>query len=230
MLKDETPHPAIESLRQVPYFAELDEETLEDVARAAVRREYDAGEIVFCEGESCVGLHFVEKGWLKIVRLSPDGREQSLRIVGAGELFGEMGVFSCGRNPATVIALEKTVLWVIRQDAMYRLLEQRPQMAWSILQSVAKRVTELINLIEDLSLRTVEARLARYILYYAEGGRLRRQRWATQAEMAARLGTVLHVLNRALHTLEAEGLIAVDRQEIRILDMEGLRAKAKLYE
>ncbi len=226
----EDAHLAIQTLRRVPYFADLDDETLEEVARIAVRREYEAGEVVFCEGESCTGLHLVEKGWLKIVKLSPEGREQSLRIVGPGELFGEMGVFSCGLNPATVIALDRTVLWVICREAMHRLLEAHPRMAWSILQSVARRVTELVGLIEDLSLRTVEARLARYILRYAEGDRLRRQRWATQAEMAARLGTVLHVLNRALHTLEAEGLIAVDRQEIRILDAEGLRAKARLYE
>ncbi len=230
MPKDASHHPALESLRRVPYFTELDEATLEAIARAAVRREYEAGEVVFCEGESCAGLHLVEEGWLKIVKLSPEGREQSLRIVGPGELFGEMGVFSCGLNPATVIALERASIWVIRQQTMYRLLEEHPRMARSILQSVAQRVTELVGLIEDLSLRTVEARLARYILRYAEGGRLRRQRWATQAEMAARLGTVLHVLNRALHTLESEGLIAVDRQEIRILDADGLRTKAMLYE
>ncbi len=230
MPRGANPQPALASLRRVPYFAELDEETLEEIARAAVRREYEAGEVVFCEGESCAGLHLVERGWLKIVKLSPEGREQSLRIVGPGELFGEMGVFACGLNPATVIALERAAIWIISQQAMYRLLEEHPRLAWSILQSVARRVTELVGLIEDLSLRTVEARLARYLLRYAEEGRLRRQRWATQAEMAARLGTVLHVLNRALHTLEAEGLIAVDRQEIRILDTERLRAKAMLYE
>jgi len=79
--------------------------------------------------------------------------------------------------------------------------------------------------VEDLSLRTVEARLARFLLEQATGGVLRRQRWATQAEMAARLGTVPDELNRALRSLAEEGLIQVKRHQIQILDRQGLEAK-----
>jgi CRP/FNR family transcriptional regulator len=91
-------------------------------------------------------------------------------------------------------------------------------------------VLYLVSLIEDLSLRTVEARLARHLLERASAGKLRRHRWATQAEMAARLGTVLEVLNRALQGLVAEGLIEVERHQIRIVDRGGLKARAMLDE
>lgn len=86
----------------------------------------------------------------------------------------------------------------------------------------------LASLAEDLSLRTVEARLARLLLERADEGTVRRRRWATQAEMAARLGTVLDVLNRALQQLANEGLIEVERHRIRIVDRDGLKAKAMM--
>jgi CRP-like cAMP-binding protein len=90
-------------------------------------------------------------------------------------------------------------------------------------------VVHLVSMVEDLSLRSVEARLARYLIEQAETATtVHRQRWATQSEMAARLGTVLDVLNRALNRLADEGLIRVERHQIHILDMDALREKAML--
>ena len=81
---------------------------------------------------------------------------------------------------------------------------------------------------EDLSLRSVTARLARLLAENAREDIVPRRRWATQTEMANRLGTVPDVLNRALRTLVAEGLIEVDRQKIRICDRAGLERRASL--
>ena len=219
-----------ETLSVVPYFAELDQATLETIAKAAMRRDYEPGQAIFWDGEPCAGLCIVQEGWLKVIKLSADGREQVLRVVGAGETFGEMGVFAGGPNPATAVALEPATVWIIQRDAMLRLLERRPGIARHILQNIAEHVLHLVTMVEDLSLRTVEARLARHLLARATEGTLHRRRWATQAEMAARLGTVLEVLNRALHGLAAEGLIEVERHQIRIVDREGLETKAMLNE
>jgi len=80
-------------------------------------------------------------------------------------------------------------------------------------------------LVADLSLHTVTARLARLLLEQAEGDVLHRHSWATQAEMAARLGTVPDVLSRALRGLVEAGLIQVQRHQIQILDRQGLAAQ-----
>lgn len=222
------PHPASAALSLVPYFSDLDAPTLEALGRLAVRREYEAEQVVLLEGEPCAGLLVVEAGWLKAVRMSPEGREQALRFVGPGEVVNEIGVFAPTRNPATVVALEPAAAWLIHRDTMLRLLEGHPRLARRVVQSLAQRVLHLVSLVEDISLRTVEARLARLLLEGAEGQTLHRRRWATQAEMAARLGTVLDVLNRALNELVREGLIEVKRHQIRILDPEGLKAKAMI--
>jgi CRP/FNR family transcriptional regulator len=167
---------------------------------------------------------------LKAVKISAQGREQVLRFIGPGEAFNEIGVFAGTRNPATVIALEPATVRVIHCDVMRSLLADYPDISSAAIQNLARRVYHLVSLVEDLSLRTVEARLARNLLEQSEASTVRRERWATQAEMASRLGTVLDVLNRALHSLANEGLIEVERHRIRILDREGLKKRAMLEE
>ena len=219
---------ATRALSAVPYFAEADAATLQAVAQAAISRRYGAGEMVFLEGEPCGGLYVVQEGWLKSVKMSPAGREQIVRFVGPGETFNELGVLAGTPNHVTVIALERCAVWIIRRDALLALLESDRHLASIITQNLAHRALHLMSLVEDLSLRTVEARLARLLVQQAEEATLHRRPWATQAEMAARLGTVPDVLNRALRKLADEGLIRVARHQIQILDPEALEARAML--
>jgi len=221
-------HPATDLFASIAYLQSLDTATLQIVARSAIRRAYEPGQVVFLEGEPSGGLCVVQAGWLKAVRIGPDGREQILNFLGPGEVFNAVGVFSRDSNPASVIALERSTIWIIQRETMRRLLDDHPRLAHAIIHDLAERVFHLIRLVEDLSLRSVEARLARLLLEQAQSGILPRQRWATQAEMAARLGTVPDVVNRALRTLTQEGLLAVERHQIRILDKEGLERKAGL--
>ena len=69
-------------------------------------------------------------------------------------------------------------------------------------------------------------RLARLILSQAEGDVLHRPRWYTQAELAAQLGTVTDVVQRALSSLAVDGLITVERNRILIQNRAGLEVLA----
>ena len=150
-----------------------------------------------------------------------------LRLIGPGEVFNEIGVFANRPNPATAITLEPTGIWLIEQRAVRQVLESHPLMAIQVMERMADRIGDLVMLVTDLSLRTVEERLARLLLQ-TQGDVLVRQPWATQAELAARLGTVPDVLSRALRSLADAGLIEVERQQIRLLDRAGLEARAML--
>lgn len=226
MPKADTRSAAIKALTAIPYFAKLDPQVLHMIARAAARRAYEPSEVVFLEGEPCAGLFVAESGWLKSLKMSPKGREQILRLVGAGEAFNEISVLLSSPNLVTVVALERSVVWVIQCDTFLQLLDQYPPLARIITQNLAKRVLNLLSLVEDLSLRPVEARLARLLLEQSANSKVQRHRWATQAEMASRLGTVPDVLNRALRSLVEQELIAVERHQIKILDRKGLEAKS----
>lgn len=217
---------ALQVLSSIPYFAQLDPATLEAVTRAAIQRSFDAGQVVFLEGEPCSGLYVVQEGWLRSVKISPTGREQVIRFVGPEEMFNEIGVFAGGVNQVTVEALEATALWIIPRETLLGLMDTHPSLCRLITQNLAQRVLHLISLVEDLSLRTVEGRLARVLLEQSRGDLVSRQRWSTQAEMASRLGTVPDVINRALRNLVEGGLIRIERHQIHILDREGLADKA----
>lgn len=218
---------AVKALSAVPYFRGLDATLVEAIARTTVRLSYSPNQVVFLEGEPSEAVYVVQVGWFKAVKNSPDGREQVLHFIGPGEVFNAIGVFIEVSNPATVIALEQATVWAIQRQDILRLLDEYPPLARMVIQRLAERVQQLIAVVEDLSLRTIEARLARYLLEQSAAETLHRQRWATQAEMASRLGTVPDVLHRALRNLVRENLIQVERHQIQILDREGLEIRAR---
>jgi CRP-like cAMP-binding protein len=226
MAKMDAKRDVVEVLSSMSYFNGLDLPVMIAIADAAILRKYEAGQIIFLDGEPCAGLYIVQGGWLKGFKHAASGREQVIRFLGPGEAFNEIGVLAEGKNLVTVQALEPSTVWIIQRETFLRLMEAYPQLCRLITQNLAKRVYHLMNLIEDLSLRTVEGRLARLLLEQSNEGIVNRQRWATQVEMAAQLGTVPGVVNRVLHELADEGLIRIERHRICILNRQGLEEKA----
>jgi CRP/FNR family transcriptional regulator len=217
----------IKALNNVPYFAGLGDDVLNAIAQDVVQKTYAAGQVVFLKDEPCPGLGIVHEGLLKGVRYATSGREQIISLLRPGEIFNAVGVFANIPNPVTVIALKPTTIWLLPAERLQYLQIRFPVLTQRIVRNLAERTLALVDLVEDLSLRTVEMRLARWLLAKAQDSVMPRETWATQAEMAARLGTVTYVLNRALRSFEEAGLIDVNRQRIRILDRIGLKAKAE---
>lgn len=209
-------------LKDIPLFTGLAEPDLQDLAQLSRWHEYNPGEIVVLEGEAQPGLYFLQYGWLKVIKTSPSGREQILRFLEPGQTFNEIGVFTDQANPATAIALEPVGIWLMPRTALLRLLQEKPGFAQHLLSKMAERMLHLVSLVSDLSLRPITGRLARLLLEDAVGDVLERPRWYTQAELAARLGTVPDVAQRALRSLENDDLITVDRHQIRLLDRQAL--------
>ena len=156
-------------LKAVSYFSRLDHAALKLLAQSAVRRAYDAGQVILIEGEPCAGLYVVESGWLKAVKIGLDGREQVLQTLRDGEAFNALSVFTDAPNQATVSALEDSVVWLIQREVLLNLMDQHPALTRQVVTDLAGRVMHLVRLVEDLSLRSVEARLARLLLDQADG-------------------------------------------------------------
>ncbi|MBN8591007.1 MAG: Crp/Fnr family transcriptional regulator [Anaerolineae bacterium] len=218
----------LKALRRISYLAAMDEPFQAELAQYAQRVVVETGEILLIEGEKSEAVYVVEAGWLKSSKSSLNGREHVLRFIGVGETFNEMSILTDATNATTITALEPSVLYVIRREAVLNLLDRYPPLARLIIRKLADNVQFLLTVIEDISLRSIEARLARYLLEQASGDTLYRPKWATQAELANYLGTVPNVLHRILKNLEKEGLITVERQQIKILDAQGLTQRASL--
>jgi CRP/FNR family transcriptional regulator len=217
----------VDQLKTHPFFDSLDPQLLTRLAQKAIWREYDASEIVVLEGEALPGLYYLQSGWIKVVKLSQSGREQVLRFLEPGETFNEIGIFANRPNPATAIALEPAGVWFIPKSGMQQLLRGNPDFAEQLIAQLADRMLHLVSLVSNLSLLPVTGRLAHLLLTEATDDVLHRPRWYTQNELAARLGTVPDVIQRALRKLEKEGLIKVERHLIRILDRQRLSESAE---
>lgn len=214
-------------LGQVPLFRGIDDVVLEELGRRSGRRSFGAGETIFIEGEPPEGLYLLDSGWVRVVKSSAQGREQVLQFVGPGEMFNTVAVFSSGANPATAIALEPSDVTVLPREAVREIMRGDQDFSLRVLENMADRLIYLVGLVADLSLRSVTGRLAQLILDGAVDGVLQRPRWYTYSELAARLGTVPDVIQRAVGKLEGDGLIAVSRREIRVLDGEALHERAE---
>ena len=219
-------------LARIHHFDGIPPEVQERIAASVFPRHFAAGQVIYIEGEPAEALYLLERGWVKATRMSRDGREQAMLFLESGEIFGDIAVFSGTTYPGTVVALEDVDVWTIPADKFLELTKQYPALAMAVIRHLSGRVLHYIGLVEDLSLRNVEARLANTLLQHAEAreGQLivPRRDWTTFDEMAVRLGTVRDVLSRGLKTLEAEGLLRVEKQAIVLLDPKGLAERGKL--
>lgn len=215
-----------DTLLRVPQFNELADETQQAIAVSAIHRHFSGGQVIYVEGEPAESIYILESGWVKATRMTREGREQAMLFLRPVDVFGDIAVLTGTTYPGTVVALEDVDVWVIPARTILDLIQRQPAFAMAVIRHLGERVLYYIHLVEDLSLRNVEARLAHTLLRHAElrDGQLvvPRRDWTTFDEMAVRLGTVRDVLSRALHTLEDEGLLKVERREIVLIDPKGL--------
>jgi len=218
------------SLKTIKYFKDLPEEAMKALVDSALPRRFEAGQVIYLEGEPAEYVYILEHGWVKATRMTHEGREQGLHFLRPVEFFGDTAVFTGTTYPATTTALEVSDVWMIPSEALLSTLKQFPDLALAVIHILSDRILNYIDLVEDLSLRSVEARLASTLLRNAEIIEdqliVLRREWTTFDEMAVRLGTVRDVLSRALKTLELEGYIQVDKQKIVIINPEELAKRA----
>ena len=212
----------LKRLKTTDFLHGLDTKALEQIAHNAMWKVFAAEDVVFWEDDKESNLYYLHYGMLKVLKASHDGREQVLRLINAGETFNEVGVLAKRENPATAVALEESGVWLIPRQAIEEVLLAHPQMALQIIENMADKFVDLVSLAADLSLKSVKARFAKLLLDQAKDGVIERRSWATQTEMASRLGTVPDVLRRVIRELTKSGIIEMDKKQIQILNREKL--------
>jgi CRP/FNR family cyclic AMP-dependent transcriptional regulator len=216
------------SVDELRPLGELPEAALRDLAEIAVALERQAGSLIFQADEPSPGLFIVRAGRVKVVRESPSGREQVLHVVEAGQHFNLVPAFDGGPCPASAIAMSDVRLLLVPTGGLLGAARRHPDLALALLAEAGARLRGLVRLVDDLALHTVQSRLARMLLEQATAAEAGAPRPPlTQAEMAARLGTVREMVGRSLKTFEQLGLISVARGTIALVDRAGLEAQAE---
>lgn len=211
-----------------PYFHGLADASIRDLTTSMSLRRYERGEVIFWEGDPCAGLHIIQKGSVKLFRVSPNGRQHIFRVLQEGDTCNEVPVFDGGPNPVNVEALEETDVWMVDAEAVRTLMRKDPEFMYKTIHTLARMMRHLANMVSEMAFYQVTNRLARLIselpaddLSGESGPRL------TQDQLAARLGTVREVVARSLRELERSGAIQVENRRIWVQDSDVLQQWAQ---
>jgi CRP/FNR family transcriptional regulator len=215
----------LDVLANSPLLCGLPAEDLAALVRIVVVRAIGKGHPVFLEGAPSDGFFLVLSGKVKVVKLSPAGKEQTLHVHGRGEPFAEAALEEGACYPATALAVEDARVALVPRREFQRLLARRPAIATNLIARLSLRVRQMVALVEDLALREAPARLARYLLDLA-GDEAGPGDAVTlpirKVELAALLGTRQETLSRVLRRLSDSRVIRVRGAKVALLDPERL--------
>jgi CRP/FNR family cyclic AMP-dependent transcriptional regulator len=207
------------ALRQCSYFKNCSLDVLLKLAAGMGLLQYQAGEVICWQAEECRGLYILERGQVKLYKLSALGRELIIRILEPGASFNEVPVFDQGCNEVNVAAMEESEVWLLDKVLLQQMTCQSAELAQAVIANLTSNLRSLVRLVEEVSFYQVTNRLARLLAQLPEeqlcGSKTQR---LTQDTMAARLGTVREVVARSLRDLDRCGAIRVRRGKIYILD------------
>lgn len=213
---------------RVPLFAGLTPQQQDAVGALARPVELAPGELLHGAGEPVGQLFVVHTGAVKLVHTSPAGRTQLLRVAGPGEAVGEHAFLTGERPDHHVEAAEPTRLCVFAHADLARLTAGYPAIGAAMLRSLSTRLADAERRLA-LAAHDVPARVAGYLLDLpgepTPGGVSVRLPWPKK-DIASWLATTPESFSRALARLEREGVLAVERDVITLLDPDALEAVA----
>lgn len=217
-----------EILIRIPLFAGLNAGALRELAARSILHSFPADRVLWHAGEEPRGFIVIIRGVVRVVR-TVHGRQHVVHVEGDGGTLGDVAMFENKPYPATAITITPTVCVSVTRDGLLAAIRQDPELAFGLLERLASRVRHVIGRLDGLAARSVNARLAGYLLERRErAGRELFTLGGSYATVAEDLGTVGDVLGRCLRGLRDRGLITIDGNSgIVITDEAGLRAVAE---
>jgi CRP/FNR family cyclic AMP-dependent transcriptional regulator len=218
-----------ELLARVPVFSTLEPADLQRIAQVAVPRRFEAGQVVFREGDQSDTCYAVREGHARAIRSHADGRTITLANFGPGEVFGELAMFEDERRSATVEAIEPmSVVGVLGPD-MRRLMAEHPGIAVRLVIALGRRLREMNERLARQSFQTVQSRVAVALSQLVEQESTSGEGTgdvlviATQADLAQLAGSSRESASRFLAVLERAGVISQGRGRLVVHDPDALK-------
>lgn len=215
-------------LAVLPLFSDLSQSERERVAQGCQLRRLTRGDMVFREGEACEALHVVVLGQVKLYVASPSGQEKVIQLIGPGNTFAEAMMFLERPFIVNAQSLTDTLLITISKEVVFGEIERDPRFSMHMLAGISRRLHGLVRDVEGYALHSGMQRLIGYLLRDVQEessghkGVLTVSLPVSKATIASRLSLTPEYFSRVLHELEAEGLIEIDKRDVRILDVKRL--------
>ena len=191
---------------------------------ALPQRRMPRGTPLFHAGDTAQGFAVVLSGRVEVFLTGPSGREILLYSVEPGQscIQSTLGLMADEPYSGEAVTAADSDLVFIPRPTFLRLMDEEPGFRGFVLQAFARRMADVTRLLERVAFGRIEARLAQALLELAEGGVVQ----ATQAELAARIGSAREVISRRLDAFARAGWVATDRGQVALRDAGALRQLA----
>jgi CRP-like cAMP-binding protein len=221
----------IEQIRQNYLFEQLTEAELKRVADHGNLVELEAGETVFSQGEPCRQFYLVQCGMIKLYRISVDGSEKVMDLVGPAQSFAEAVMFS-GNYPVHAASLEPSTLLAFDCKDFMAQLRNNVELCFRLMSSMSQRLHGMINEIDQLTLHSGTQRLAQYLLEQVPAGVVQSpciRLLVPKLVIASRLGIQPETFSRIMARLRSDGMIEVHQDTILLKDLDALHRMADMH-
>ncbi|MDP8207271.1 MAG: Crp/Fnr family transcriptional regulator [Candidatus Electryonea clarkiae] len=219
-------------LKNIPLFAELDDDDLQRIADLMVTKRYKKNNLIIFEDDLGSNLFFIKSGRVKISGISHEGGEAIFSILGGGDFFGELSLLDGLPRSATVTSIEDVSLWVLHRGDFLDMIQRYPQISIYLLKELAKRIRRSDMQIKSLSLKDARGRVAGTLIRLAEdigvvrGGRVVITELPLQRDLANIAGTSRETISRVIKKFEEDGQIS---KEENILIFSDFNAFKKMF-
>ena len=229
---------AVDLLKGVELFSELNEEQLGMIANLVIVKNYNRDETVVLEGDdSMQALYLIATGSVQVYMTGIDGRETILSFLERGDFFGEMSLIDGEPRSASVRTVTDATLLVIHRESFLSLIRRTPEIAMALMSELCKRLRKANKQIGSLSTMSVSGRVAGTLLNLMQerGVRIHTDNGSmvtvihnrpTQQQLADMSGTTRETVSRICSLLVRANAIAMTGKDIVIFDEDVLQEKA----
>jgi CRP/FNR family transcriptional regulator len=227
-----TEQSAVELLRSVPLFADLEEGELERFSQVAVPRSFPAGTRVFHEGDSSDACYIVREGSFRVTREHSDGRAITLATLGPGEIFGELAMLDGDTRSASAESITDGTLLALPANDVRSLLGRNPEIALKLVAGLVRRLRAANMRLSRQSFQTVPSRVAGILAQLSREGQDNKDGDGEMTEVTIRMnqtdlaqlaGTSRESVSRFLAELERAGVVRSGRGRVTVLQPNKLR-------
>lgn len=216
---------------RVPLFQGLSHDEQLEVAMVATPTQVERDEQIYAAGSTTAQLMVVHTGQVKISRLSADGHEQIVRVLGPGDFVGESAFLTGARPDHFAVALQEGSMCVFRHADLGRLMQEHPSVGMRMLQTVSRRLDQTEHRLAAAVSVDVSARLADYLLGLPArhvGGRQEVRLPLAKKDIASLLDTTPESLSRQLRRLGDAGVIESKGRRVVLSDVDALMELAAI--
>ena len=219
----------VEHLRKVPIFSDLSDSDLKKISEKMISRLYEKGKMILLEQSQGETFFIIISGVVKVTRLSDDGREVILAILGESDFFGEMSLLDGEGRSANIVANEQSEVVTLSRSDFLDCLQKYPKIAIALLEELAVRLRKSDQHIESLSLSDSEQRIGVTLIRLAEElgtikqGDVNVKNLPYQQDIANMAGTSRETVSRTLKLLETKNLLKRDGRNITIYKFDLFR-------